>query len=496
MKVSPVAIVTAAALGIGALAAPSARAATRYVAPGGSDGGACAPAAAPCGSIERAYSVSAPGDVVEVAGGSYPAQRVPRVDGRTGAPVEIAPAPSADVQFASLNVAGDAVTVRGIKTGFLDLDGEGAPLRNVTIVGGHGPGIWIDSADGLLIKGGSYGGNQDKPTVQFAPDPPSTDVTFDGVDFHDAVATNPSVHMECIWAGGVRRFTVRNSLFRNCAYFDIFLTTFQGGNPSDVLLESNVFETTRSWDGSPQPYGVNVANWVTEMHGLVIRNNTFESDLIIQSPVVTGARIVGNVGAFSSCKDGVQYSHNISAKTGCGSSDRVVRNLLGGFVDPAGHDWHLMPGAAAIDAGDPADAPPTDRDGKRRVGTPDAGAQEFGTPPADGAPAAGGENGRHASLLTAARLTPRSICLRARRGCKGSALARLTLARAATVRVSVQRKRGGRYRTARTLMRHAKAGKLTLRVRARGLRRGSYRVLVRASGSGAAVRRTFTLRVG
>ena len=80
----------------------------------------------------------------------------------------------------------------------------------------------------------------------------STGLVFDGVVFHDALATNDVVHMECMWAAGVRDFVVRNSIFRNCTYFDIFFTTFQGPDPRDVLLENNVFEETRLWDGKPR----------------------------------------------------------------------------------------------------------------------------------------------------------------------------------------------------------------------------------------------------
>jgi hypothetical protein len=476
------AAVTAAAAAV--FAAP-ASAATRYVSPAGDDARAC-DAAAPCASLGRAYTVAQPGDAVVVAAGSYPKQRIPRVDGRAGAAVTIAPAAGASVTLDGLNVAGDNVTVRGMRTGFLDLDGEGAPLKGVTIVGGSGPGIWIDTAQGLNIVGGSYGDNQDKPTVQFAPDPPSTDVTFDGVEFHDAVATNSSVHMECIWAGGVQRFTVRNSLFRNCAYFDIFLTTFQGGDPANVLLETNVFEQTYSWDGSEQPYGVNVANWVQHMDGLTMRNNTFATDYIIQSPVVTNTRVTGNVGAFRTCTNGVTYSHNVSSQTKCGPTDRVVSNLLAGFVNPKGHDWHLLPGAPEIDAGDPSDHPATDRDGKARVGPPDAGAQEFGTPPSAGA----APDSRRTRALTAASFSPRTICP-TRRGCRRTALARLTLAKAVTVRVTVQRLRGSKRTTVRRITRHAKAGALLVRVRAKGLKPGRYRVVVSAGST----RKSFALRV-
>jgi hypothetical protein len=49
---------------------------TLYLAPSGSDAGTCAGAQAPCASFDRAYRVARPGDVVVLAGGSYPGQTI------------------------------------------------------------------------------------------------------------------------------------------------------------------------------------------------------------------------------------------------------------------------------------------------------------------------------------------------------------------------------------------------------------------------------------
>ena len=50
------------------------------------------------------------------------------------------------------------------------------------------------------------------------------------------------------------------------------------------------------------------------------------------------------------------------------------------FVNSAAHDYHLAPGSAAIDRGDPNRYPATDIDGQTRpMGlAPDAGADEAG----------------------------------------------------------------------------------------------------------------------
>src|SRR5687768_17674383 len=49
-----------------------------HIGPGGSDSNPCT-AQRPCRSFDRAYRVASPGQVVEVAGGTYPGQGV-RVD--------------------------------------------------------------------------------------------------------------------------------------------------------------------------------------------------------------------------------------------------------------------------------------------------------------------------------------------------------------------------------------------------------------------------------
>jgi hypothetical protein len=96
--------------------------------------------------------------------------------------------------------------------------------------------------------------------------------------------------------------------------------------------------------------------------------------------------------------------------------------------------------------------------------------------------------------LRSARLTPRTICRVARRGCKRTARLRVSVTRASRATVTVRRV--GRSRPVRTLRRDVRATR-TVPVRARGLRAGRYRVVVvLRDGSGAVSnRRTFPLRV-
>ena len=67
------------------------------------------------------------------------------------------------------------------------------------------------------------------------------------------------------------------------------------------------------------------------------------------------------------------WRYNILNGGSCGSTDK---NAPYGYTNPDS-DLHLLVGAAAIDAGDPASYPTTDIDGNTRLGpAPDAGADE------------------------------------------------------------------------------------------------------------------------
>jgi hypothetical protein len=469
------------------LSPAAASAATRHVAPGGSDSGACDQPANPCGTLGYAYRQATPGDEVQVSAGSYPKQAIPTVSGRTGPPIEIRPAAGAAVTLGALDIAGSHVTVRDIATGPLDIDAGQTEVAGVTVVNGGGPSIWISNTRDLRIVGGSYGGNQDKPTVQINGNPPSHDMLFDGVDFHDAVATNSSVHMECIWVAGVQGFTVRNSMFRNCAYFDIFFTTLNSPDPSNVMLENNVFEVTKQSNGQDAPYAVNISNWLSRVDNFVIRNNTFGGDLAIQPATIASSRIVGNAGTVASCKDGFAYAYNVWTRAKCSATDRQTAAVMGGFADPPNHDWHLKAGSPAVDAASPSDYPVTDRDGLARRGAPDAGAHELGgvAPGGSGSspptPAQGTSGPR--PRLVGTRLKPAKICRRARRGCPSSTRLSFRLTHDGDVVVRLLTRRA--KRTARKVRKTASAGRVGITIRARGLRRGSYRVETVAAAPGA-----------
>ncbi len=223
-------------------------------------------------------------------------------------------------------------------------------------------------------------------------------LTVDNVTFHDAVMSaggeSRDVHMECVYAIGVPGFTIRNSTFRDCSVMDLFFTYGSWWTPrppayGNVTIENNVFgHSERASNSGWHYFGLYIA-WIgpngaaDPMSNWVVRNNTFEQEAFIApNSGTSGTRWVGNIGSWD-CKPGIAFAYNVGER--CGTTDKAVTPASSsatstapmGFVDPAAGNFRLKAGSPAIDAGNPADAPARDRDGRQRTGTPEAGAYEF-----------------------------------------------------------------------------------------------------------------------
>jgi hypothetical protein len=90
-------------------------------------------------------------------------------------------------------------------------------------------------------------------------------------------------------------------------------------------------------------------------------------------------KVYGNVAPMNlnACNPQLIYAYNVWDGPTCSSTD-ISAPLA--FVDPANYDFHLKPGAAAINHGDPFSFPGVDIDGQTRPmgAAPDAGADEAG----------------------------------------------------------------------------------------------------------------------
>jgi hypothetical protein len=349
--------------------APPPGSAQVYLSPTGSDTAACTQAA-PCRTMTRGYNVAASGNVIQMAPGVYPGQDVPAgtkavtFKGGSGVVVRQLISDGSNATF-----DGVEVDAGGVKTTWaaLELHGDNQTFKNARV------GNVVDEK-GLLVTGDNH--------------------TINNVEFHDAVLRTEGIHMECVYAIGVDGFTIRNSSFRNCAVMDLFFTygswwTPQPPSYGHVTVENNVFEHSMMDNATGWHYYSLYINFIgpngtaDPMNGWVIRNNTFEQTAAVTPDSGSnGTRWVNNVGDWD-CTPGIAYSHNVGKK--CGGTDKQVTPASStqtttapfGWVNPGAHDFHLTSGSPAVNAGDPADFTATDKDGRPRTGTPEAGAYEF-----------------------------------------------------------------------------------------------------------------------
>jgi hypothetical protein len=458
-------------------AAAPASAADLLVAPGGSDGGPCTQAT-PCASFSRAYQVSLPGQVVRVAPGAYGTQTIPDA-GKSGARIVFAPA-SGRPTLTGITVRGDHVEVSDIGTGWLDIEAA----ADVVIRNGEGTGLFIGKGTtDITIAGGAYGGGAANTTpVKIQGSPPPTGVTLDGVVFHDAVRTDTSSHLECIYAADVQRFTVRNSQFRNCAIMDLFFTNLSGVDPRDVLVENNFFDRTGSHAGqyaanSRGYYSLMVSGSVQVASNFTIRHNSFAQSPLIDPGSIAGVRVSSNVGPLATCRSGITYSHNVWSDRTCGGTDKQAAS---GFANVGNYDLKLLPGSAAIDAGDPADGVATDIEGQQRSGLPDAGADELGSPTAGGAPGGAGQPDPAGKPRGGKR--KRVLRLKVRRLSRQRWRFTASGQRVGRARLVLQRRQNGHWRTQRTWrLRLGQQRRVSRKIR---VRRGSpARLVLRAPGA-------------
>jgi hypothetical protein len=448
------------------VAAPAAGAAVRLVSTVGADTGNCL--ALPCHSMAYAYSHAGGGDTIAVAAGRYGEQRIP--------------GGSKAVRF-----QGNGAVLHG-----LDNEADNVTFAGLAIDMGYdkAPGFHNGNATNVTFRDGTIGRVTDEKGALIT----GRNFTFDNVIFHDVLVTDDEVHNECVYALDVTGMTVRNSHFYNCATMDLFFTYGTWWNPqpppyTDVTIENNVFEhSTRPNPGEWHYYSLYIG-WTADGGGPLknwkVRYNTFEiaANVDEDHATATGSEWVGNLGGWN-CVDGMAYRDNVGHK--CGGSDKQVspetssRGSVApfGWINPAAHDFRLKAGSPAINVGSASDAPSTDRRGLRRDSRPDAGALELGNGAGPGLPTS-------ALGIRFARLKPRVICVRARKGCPGKTRLRVGLTTGARVSVRVKRLRKG-HRARRVRAFGARGTALVACVRSASACRVSARARSRLRGSARA----------
>jgi chitodextrinase len=356
-----------------------------YVSSAGSDSGSCS-ALAPCRGFDRAYRVAQPGEVVEVAAGSYGSQSIGKDSAKTSAAdVLFRPAPGATVTLGSLSISGSHVEVRDMRlttdgsVGSNPIDTRDVTLRNLT-----GRSLFL-RADDVLIAGGSYGGfngcdsgaPEDGVKLWSDSNRGADGIVLDGVRIHDIRRTGCDRHTDCIQIYSGTNHTIKNSTLVNCPTTGIIARPSGSSQKlENITIENNYFGPVL--DGSE---AINIGTAPDRCSGIVIRHNTVVDDSSSfdcrTAGGAAGSLVEGNIIRVGGDDDAV-FRFNVfrpgSARPGVGavSCSPAYRNAAAG-------DWRLAVGdRCARGRGNPSSHPATDAEGEPRPqGAVDAGADEI-----------------------------------------------------------------------------------------------------------------------
>ena len=173
--------------------------------------------------------MAAPGDIVELAAGSYGNQTIQRDAGLTSSEdVVFRPAAGADVTLGSVTVYGSHVTLQGMNATDLNArvtDPYQFPVSDITFRNMDARNFMVMSASDVNVIGGDYGpasacggsyGGSNNSIRRFAENgaPNPTNILIDGVRIHDVVSDNfTQCHIEglAIFAGKASPCATRSS---------------------------------------------------------------------------------------------------------------------------------------------------------------------------------------------------------------------------------------------------------------------------------------------
>jgi hypothetical protein len=379
-----------------ASAGPEQRLQTLHMSPRGSDAGSCT-RQAPCRTFDRAYRIARPGQVVELAGGVYPAGQVIRPDPRKTSSRDVVfraargatAAVARTEKFASLDVMGAShLTFRGLHMrgdfGITPSEDGRTYAKDVTILGGKLTTIHLRSAMNVTFRGVEIGnfsyrdGASSSWFSNYPGDPPSRNILVDRVRWHNIRTEGSPTHPECLIVDAVDGITIRNSRFIACPVMALFFSGDNGRVARNVLVENNVI--TCGGGRWKEGCGATI-NFRPDFpfENVTIRFNSISGLLYLQPGRYSDFRVYGNVISNADCHAGTQYSYNVISRRACSSTDR---RAAPGWVNESRADLRLRPGAGAVNLVPPSACgagrcPRRDITGRLRRGRPDAGAHEL-----------------------------------------------------------------------------------------------------------------------
>jgi hypothetical protein len=366
-----------------------------------------------CGSLDAAYHAGSPGDLVNVRGGTYPAQAF-TADASKSSPtdVTVSAAPGATVTVGCVGADyhdcidtqnASHLTVANMRTVMTTLCGLphqgkvsiGRGGTDVTFANIDAGGVFISDNDAHVI-GGDYGpsvacqnmgSGSDIRNLANGGDP--TNVSVTGAFFHD-VLRGDATHTECIYANAGDNVTITGNRFDDCAVIGI--AVFAGETcgptctPSNWTITSNWFSMSDGTIVNTQM--IDLSDRGSGCPGFRVDFNTFRDGDVSSSTGCagsSGAEVVGNVfNSQSGCVPGGGWYQDYNVMRNgsrCGTNDAVVGVALG-FLNETTFpfDLHLTVGSTALSRVPLARCIATDYDGEGRpqgsATSCDAGADE------------------------------------------------------------------------------------------------------------------------
>jgi hypothetical protein len=306
---------------------------TLHVATTGSDEAKCT-ATAPCLSFQRAFAVASAGAAIEVAGGTYPAQTITRVDRPAGNPITIRPGAGQTVVVDELligypesgngprDLIVDGITVGPRPVGVYE-SSERVTLRNL-----RAPNFYVRGAQFVRVEGGVYGpcitdgvttpcanSKIDGTDPRFAL---ASDITIDRVRFQDyRIVPGSGAHFECLFIRAGVRISVLRSTFERCEFFDIFIQ-YSGQPITDLRLEGNRFNAP--FDGGPaeRDSAIELSGRGYVFDRISIVRNSFVNSFPFLDDGTNGGLsnvlVEGNIAKMIACHAGVAYRRNFTNK--------------------------------------------------------------------------------------------------------------------------------------------------------------------------------------
>jgi hypothetical protein len=266
-----------------------------YLAPNGDDAAPCT-RATPCLTLQRAFDLAGPGDLVELARGTYPSQDL---SGDRGGLVTFRPALGATITMGGRLTLAGARHVKLVDFNFPRSDPVFELLfdacnSDVTIENSTGRRFFIlEGNSNITFAGGSWGGYSNPGDEDSAIGtsnwngpgrlcggrlaPPAHDIVFDHFTWHDVfwregVDEWGGSHPDCFeingYADGV---VIRNSTFIRCQ--DSFLAIYSDqGDVTNVTVQNTVFQDLgdTTWYGS---------QWVSDNTGHSCGNVLFQGNV-------------------------------------------------------------------------------------------------------------------------------------------------------------------------------------------------------------------------